>query len=366
MSDKANAAQTSNAVFDDFGSGSAADDFDGMDFVDESEVDTGSYDQSNGETEEDNPGASQQQEDNSNKSDVDGADELELDEGGSDKPAFDKKKSDEKSKKGLDDRFSELTSQRDEAEGRADQLELENARLRKQLEGGGSEQKPAKKGKAEEPKEEDYDNYDDFLDALEEFNAQGDDQGEQEEKPANNQPAGVTEEFELAKRSVDRKIQRWEDKPEDFDSLIYAEDSTVQITQSMVIAANEMDNPGEMLYALAKNPAKAAQIAASAPGAPDFEGLSASQITQAIRALTKQASAMEALLEDFRGDGGGNDKKSKQPGKQTKNRKLKTDAPDPITETRGDASSGSQKDINDMSYEELDAHMSANGDDPWW
>ena len=56
----------------------------------------------------------------------------------------------------------------------------------------------------------------------------------------------------------------------------------------------------------------------------------------------------------------------KKPPRKKNKPKLKTDAPDPITPTKGDASSGAEKDINDMTYSEFDDHMSKKNDDPWW
>lgn len=352
-----NPAATNTATFDDFGGGKAADDFEGMDFEDEGQDDLGEYDQSSGDAEDKNPG--DPTEDDDSETDMD---DLELDDDESSDDPDEKKdpaNADDgdkgKKKNNLNERFSKLTTQRDEAEAKADQLELENAQLRKKLGLDGDQGK--KPAATEEPSEEDFDNYDDYLDALEEFNAQDSNPATKEDEGKEPESNTVAEEFTLAKKSVDRKIERWEEKPADFKEKVYSND--VQITQSMVIAVNEMENPGEALYALASNPKIAAQIAASAPAVPDFSKLTAQQTRQVVAALAEQATAIAELVE--KGPG----KKADSKAASQRKPKLKTDAPAPITPNKGNASAGSEKDVNDMSLEELDTHMSKQ-DDPWW
>jgi hypothetical protein len=267
--------------------------------------------------------------------------------------AGDKDKTDqpEKHEKGgknnLNERFKKMTARVHTAEDRAERAEAELAKLKGE----------AGKQDTSEPNEEDFDSYEDYLDALSEYRDKGGDEDDKQDDQSQKDSADFQADFMKAQKSVMRQIDGWEDCPEDFEQVAF--DKSVEVSAAMVLAISEMENPGEALYALGKNPDKAMDIANMAPRIPDFDGLPATERTKVIRKLMNQAQAIEDLVSSKPKT------EDKPAGQKQSATKQVTSAPDPITPTAGDSAKVT-KDLNDMSFEEFDDQMSREDSGRFW
>ena len=250
-------------------------------------------------------------------------------------PAGEAGELDEKKPSNLEKRFRKLTSKIHDLE---DQL----AKAR-----GKPDEKPSK---AERPAEEDFDTYEDYLDALAEWN-EVDDANEEETQ---QKPLTIEAEILDAQKSIMRSVDLWDDCPEDFSEV--ALNDKLAISASMVMAINEMDNPGEVLYKLGQNPDKAREIADLAPQVPDFDGLPAFERNKIIRKLMGQAKALEEFASET-------ETKAKEKAPEKK-RSVKSNAPNPITPTGGN-NPGSRS-LDDMDFGEFDKEMSKQDDGRFW
>lgn len=116
----------------------------------------------------------------------------------------------------------------------------------------------ADKTKADEDlNPDDFDNYDDYLEAVEKT--------EKVETTEKKEPATVKQDddFQAVIDSIEVKFDETRDKYDDFDDLVQKapRDGGPTISQSMVEAMNEVDNSGEIAYALAKDVNNSIRIA---------------------------------------------------------------------------------------------------------
>lgn len=223
-------------------------------------------------------------------------------------------------------RIDRLTKRAAEAERRAQELE---AKLN-----SSTEKKPETTDKADkEPDPADFDNYDDYLDSLTDWKA-GKKAKKADDKPAEKKadkadaskanedapPEKVDQDFIDALEDVQEAFADFRKSHEDFDEVISQED--LQITNDMVKAMAEAEDPGNIAYHLGKNKEEASRIAALPP------------IAQA-----REIGKLEAKLAA----------PSKPPSKKT------TEAPDPIEPVKG--SDSTTKAAKDMSFAEYEQSM---------
>ena len=210
-------------------------------------------------------------------------------------------------------RIDKLTKRAAEAERRARDAE---AKLAEKDDG---KKKPD--AQAKEPNAADYEDYNEYLPDLAAFNESQDDDGkkaepapkksDEEAKPDDNPEfrdalEDVTDAFEEAAKDYD-----------DFDDVVRSDD--LQITEDMVIALAETDDPAGIAYHLGKHTDEAARIAALTP-------------RQQLREIAK----LEVKLAD----------KKPAPSKKT------TAAPEPVEPVRG--AGDPKKDLQDMDFKEYE------------
>lgn len=222
---------------------------------------------------------------------------------------------------GVQKRIDKVVREREEAKRRAEAAE----KKLKELEGKTKEEtKPT----AKKPREHDFDTYDEFLDALDDFengSAEDNNEGNKAESKdkSKDESKGEAEEPEISDQAktaiavLKEKVDSAE-KPDDFNDVAYAED--LSITQDMVEALSECDNPDRVLYHLGKNKELATEIAGK----------------------SKMQQFKEVLRLDMT-------VKASKPPKPTKT----TAAPDPISPVHG--SDAQEKDISEMTQAEYEA-----------
>lgn len=220
---------------------------------------------------------------------------------------------------GVNKRISKLVKQREEANRKAEALERENEELKKAQE----RKKDKGKDNTKEPVESDFETYDQYLDAVDAYeNDQGkeaeskDDNTETKEEATSD--SGLTDQQKTALAVLQENLENSE-KPEDFESVAFAED--VHVTPEMIEALAEVKNPASILYHLGKNKDIAEDIAGKTP---------AQQMLAIARLETTVTS---------------------KPPKPTKT----TKAPDPINPVKG--SDAQQKPVSEMSFKEYEEHM---------
>lgn len=178
-------------------------------------------------------------------------------------------------------------------------LERENAKLKANAE-KGKQEKPDAQGK--EPQAADYDDYNEYLSDLAAFN-ESQDSGEQSDKakkePEKPEAPEVSEEFTEALDDVMSAFKDAKADYSDFDDVVHSKE--LKITEDMVIALSETDDPAAIAYHLGKHTDEASKIAAMSP-------------RQQMRAIAK----LEAKVSD-----------KKPPSKKT------TNAGDPIDPVSG-------------------------------
>ncbi len=214
-------------------------------------------------------------------------------------------------------RIDRLTKRAAEAERRAEEAER---RLNEK-----ADAKPADKATTAEPDPSSFDDYDDYLEALSAW----EDKGDKPEPPAQRDEVkdapkdeAVSQEFTEALEDVNEAFAETRKQHSDFDEVIAQPD--LLITQEMVIAMAEADDPGAIAYHLGKNKAEATRIATLSP------------IAQA-----REIGKLEAKLSVT----------PAAPSKKT------TNAPDPIAPVKG--SDSTQKALTDMDFNEYEQAANA-------
>ena len=136
---------------------------------------------------------------------------------------------------------TESQPKKSRAQKRIEKLAHEKRELAKEL----KELKESKEAKAEDAEldPDDFEDYDAYLDAIQ--------KDTQKEKPK----ASKDDDFQKVLDEIEVKFDETRDKYEDFDELVQKqpEDGGPHITLNMVEAINEVDNSGEVAYALAKD-----------------------------------------------------------------------------------------------------------------
>ena len=105
------------------------------------------------------------------------------------------------------------------------------------------------------PNPDDFENYDDYLAAVE---------NQTDVKPTEKEPEpSGNSDFQEVLDSIEVKFDETRDKYEDFDALVQKQpdDGGPHISLPMVEAMNEVDNSGEVAYALAKDVNESIRIA---------------------------------------------------------------------------------------------------------
>lgn len=180
------------------------------------------------------------------------------------------------------------------AQKRIEKLSAEKRELAKEVQ----ELKNNKEAKATETDldPDDFEDYDSYLDAVTKNT-------EKQKKPTDNK----VDEFQKVVDEIEVKFDETRDKYDDFDELVQKqpEDGGPHITMNMVEVINEIDNSGEVAYALAKDVNESIRI---------------SKLS-----LTKQAIAIGKL----------SDKLQKADEKQEVKAKKATTAPEPINAIGG-------------------------------
>ena len=177
---------------------------------------------------------------------------------------------------------------------------------------------------SKEPDPSDFDDYDEYLDKLVEFKEQA------KAEPEADSGSDVSDDFKDALEECQEAFEETRKLHDDFDELITADDLT--ISDHMVVAMAETDDPGAVAYHLAKNKAEAARIAGLSP--------------------TAQALAIGRI-------------EAKLQAKPTATKK-QTAAPDPIDPVAGRGNSG--KSIDDMDFAEYEKTRNAQdrGSSGFW
>ena len=142
------------------------------------------------------------------------------------------------------------------AKERIEKLSREKRELLKEIDELKSKGAEATKHN-EELDPDDFDNYDDYLEAVEKT--------EKAQEGTKKEPAPIKQDdgFQEIIDEIEVKFDETRDKYEDFDDLVQKapQDGGPTISQSMVEAMNEVDNSGEIAYALAKDVNNSIRIA---------------------------------------------------------------------------------------------------------
>lgn len=225
---------------------------------------------------------------------------------------------------GADRRSGRLQKRIDKLTKRASEAERRAAELEQQLAGKG---KPS-----EEPDPSDYDDYGKYLDDLAAWKEKPKGDPKPKDAPKDEPKPSISEEFAEALEEVQEAFAEASKKYDNFDELIKAPD--LRISEDMVIAMADTENPADIAHYLATNKAEAARIAELPP-----------------RTQAKEIGKLEAKL-------------SAEPPKPTK--KI-TNAPAPIEPVGG--SDASTKDIHEMSFSEYEKkrnEQERNGGKGFW
>lgn len=217
-------------------------------------------------------------------------------------------------------RYKKLVKEREEANRRAERLELE-------LKSKASDQK-AQDAPGEEPQLGDFDTYDDYDESYRNWQAQkqkAKDAPAEKDKTASDEKASdqaaffskLTDSQKTALGVVQAVIEDSSDVPDDFAAVI--EEKGNVVTPDILEAVAECDDPAKVVYHLCKNEALAAQLAKQSP-------------IQQAKTLTK----LEAQLQ-----------------KPATVQRKTTKAPDPITPVRSDVNF-KDKSPQDMSIAEYE------------
>ena len=139
---------------------------------------------------------------------------------------------------------TESQPKKSRAQKRIEKLAHEKRELAKEL----KELKESKEAKAEDAEldPDDFEDYDAYLDAIQ--------KDTKKEKPKASKES-KEDDFQKVLDEIEVKFDETRDKYEDFDELVQKqpEDGGPHITLNMVEAINEVDNSGEVAYALAKD-----------------------------------------------------------------------------------------------------------------
>lgn len=154
-----------------------------------------------------------------------------------------------KPKRSAQKRINKAIAQKSAAEAKAAELERANKQLQAELE---ALKTPA-------PAEDDYDDYGDYLAARDEHDQSTAQAMEAISKATEEAGTAPPVEVSTALEVIKSAIEAADDLPEDFEALVYAED--LALTQDMIKSIGATEDPRDVLYALAKDKAKAAEIA---------------------------------------------------------------------------------------------------------
>ena len=144
------------------------------------------------------------------------------------------------------------------AQTRIEKLSHEKRELAKELQ----ELKAEKESKSSEAEldPDDFEDYDAYLDAVA--------KSTEAKKPNKKEPeTSSNDDFQEVLDSIEVKFDETRDKYEDFDELVQKQpnDGGPHITMSMVEAINEVDNSGDVAYALAKDVNESIRISKLSP-----------------------------------------------------------------------------------------------------
>lgn len=158
-----------------------------------------------------------------------------------------------KPKRSAQKRINKAIAQKSAAEAKAAELERANQQLQAELD---TLKKPA-------PVEDDYDDYGEYMDARDEHEQSTTQAMEAISKATKEASEAPPVEVSTALEVIRAAIDAADELPADFDSLVYADD--LQLTQDMLKSISATDDPRDVLYALAQDKAKAAEIATMTP-----------------------------------------------------------------------------------------------------
>jgi hypothetical protein len=208
--------------------------------------------------------------------------------------------SDDKVPVGVKKRFDKLTRQREDAKREADLLRAENAELK------AAQAKEAID--AEEPDITKFETEADFLKALTAYQVKKE-LATKDVESTKKAKEDIEQEQDKAKADRHEAIQKGlkaaESKYDDFKKLVYEAKDT-RITEQMVDIMLELPNMGEVVYQLAKDPKKAAEIADLNPARQAFrlkeisDSIKSKKITKApapIRAIGATGGDIKALAD---------------------------------------------------------------------
>jgi hypothetical protein len=183
----------------------------------------------------------------------------------------------------------ESPKKKNRAQERIEKLSREKRELARELE----ELKSNKSEKDDDLDPDDFDNYDDYLDAVTK---------DTETKKSKKEPVTkLDDDFQAVLDSIEVKFDETRDKYEDFDSLVQKQpkDGGPHITVSMVEAINEVENSGEVAYALAKDVNESIRISKLSPIkqviAIDKLSDKLSKATPEVKTIRKVTSAPEPI-----------------------------------------------------------------------
>ena len=153
------------------------------------------------------------------------------------------------------ERIDELTRKRYEAERETQRLREDNERLRGTQPTKTEPPKPAEG----QPKSEDFDTYDEYYVALADFRADQKIKQWRDEESKSRQLAFVTQK----QAEFRERLKVGESVHADFNEVVF--DPSAPISRAMVEICQEIENPADVLYYLAKNHDKARNIAIMTP-----------------------------------------------------------------------------------------------------
>lgn len=214
------------------------------------------------------------------------------------KDATDSAPADDNAKPNADDASAEPKEQKQNRfQKRIDRLTKEKSELARKV-----EELSAKNGAPAssdgEPDVTDFEEYDDYLAARDAYRdkKQG---GNQNAKSKDEQPSSEVVE---AKEIIYESFADAREKYSDFDAVVTAKD--IAITNDMVVALAECDEPTDVLYYIAKHKAKSHEIAALSPRkqAIEFGKIEAMLAAKPLKSV--KASAAPEPIKPVGGGGG--------------------------------------------------------------
>jgi len=233
------------------------------------------------------------------------------------------------------------TPDADDASGKRHQRRFEKRIGRLTKRAGLAEERAAKaerelaeiKSQSSKPKPEDFDTHKEFETALEKWTEKKPKPSSEAKKPAANS------DFVEALAEVSDSFEDGRKAHEDFDELVLAKDT--RITEPMIIAMADADDPSEIAYYLGKHKSETARIAELSP------------LRQA-----KEIAKIEAKLAAKKSEA-----TEKKPDDKAPTKKV-TQAPAPVKPVSGN--DASEKKLEDMDFAEFENSRKQSTKSKFW